>query len=159
MIYTQLFEQLKAPIGELSNFKTIDYYNQQYYHTDDENAEAYPAVYIDFSNDFQWKDAGNKMQVAEGAIIALHIVEFDLKEDPIDVLNLGAELFKKLHGVRLFENDNQLTTALTRVSSGLVPRSKNLKIFKIAFRTDVFDTYAMDQGQVIPPNTVGFSIV
>ena len=156
MIYVTLKDLVEQKIREIPEIKTVDWYNQQYENTEEDYARLYPAVYIEIADPSNWSDAGNKMQ--HGTVsIRLHVVDFNLKDDPVEVMQLDQKIFLKLHGNPLFDiNGNQVATCLTRKTTDLVKRYNQLKIMRPVYVSEVFDISAMDQ--YAQANIVGFVI-
>lgn len=154
MIYQKLYNAIEAILQTVGSVKTVDWFNDQYTNTEEENAKGYPAAYIDLTTPTGWSDASQGMQVGD-MYITIHVVEFSLREKPAVVLPIANAVYKALHRKPLFDGSDQLTTDLVRSGTELVRRSTNLKVFKIEFNTHVFDIEALDQAaSTIAPGTV-----
>lgn len=154
MIYILLYNKIKERLEQIPAIKSVDWFNQQYQNTEKDNAEPYPAVYVEFSDPTNWKTAGQKMQSATMRV-ELHVVVHDLKTVPNSCLELMQTVFKKLYHHVVFDGDNQITTELDRDFTELPKRFKNLKVAKIGFMFECFDISGMDETVL---TTTGFNI-
>lgn len=143
MIYNTLYTLIEAKINAIAGIKSFDWYNQQYFNLESERAEPYPAVYFELQNPLVWKEAGNKMQNAE-ANITLHICVNTLEDKPNKLFAIVDLVEKAINGKIIFDaSGNQVTTELVRGTTDFVLRQKNLKVFKTAFKTEIFDINLM----------------
>lgn len=159
MIYIDLYNALKELIKNSgSDFRHIDWFNRQYENTEEENAVRYPAVFIDFSERITWQEDSEKMQSATMSF-NLHFVGKTLSENSEGIMQTAHAVTKYISGQRLIKGNNQLTTEIVRTTTEIVTRSTKLKVFKVGFKTEVYDINLMDDTTQIASGTVGFTIV
>ena len=149
-MYIPYFNAIKTLFKtHLNDFKTIDWYNDQYSRYKDLKAVVLPAVYIEFDDTVNWQDAGNKLQLAD-TTIKLHIVQFYVGDSPEIVMHLAQKTHKVLQGKSLVYEEQKLSTALTRTASSLISEYDQLKIMTLSYSTALFDASAMPCYTKIP---------
>lgn len=162
-IYNDLFNLTKLQIqnsGLFPNFKTLDWFNEQYTNTENEEAEAYPAIYLEIQDDVIWNQLDNTCQTAD-IFMRVHVVINTLDDHPVDINNAAQDVFRMLHGKAFFDvRDRQITTELVRSRTKLVKPFKALKVAIVQFETHVFDFTAspeMESVELTPNITAGIS--
>jgi hypothetical protein len=153
MIYSKVKTAIEALLTPVAQIKSIDWFNDQYNNTEKEDAEPYPAVYIELQNPLTWMQAGNNMQTAD-ATITLHVVVNSLKSEPDALFTIAALVESAIQGKWLADGQDQLSTEIIRTVTEPKVRARNLKVYKTSFKTHLFDNTFMDVYQTIPPNTV-----
>jgi hypothetical protein len=140
-----MYKNIKTLLQELLETKVpairkIDWYNQQYLNTEKQKAINYPAVYIEVLDPQNWEDASAGLQVANMRI-KLHIVDFDLKDDPEDIMDLTQTVFLAVQGVALYDfvNDIQVTSKMVRVATEFTTRYNQLKRMSLTLNFAYFD--------------------
>lgn len=132
-IYQLFDESLSAVLSEITEFKTIEPYNQQYQNTEKEDAKAYPAVYYELLEPVNWEALLEGLQVAS-VQARVHVVEFSVKREKESLHDLAQAVFKKLNGSPLYHSGAQLTCELARVSSSVPKRYRQVKVLTIDFK-------------------------
>ena len=157
-----MYIELKDLLADLirtnvPTIKSIDWYNDQYRNTEKKKAETYPAVYIEVLDPQRWDSGSDGLQVADMRI-QLHIVIFDLKDQPNVILELAQTIYLGVNNKALYRSiDNkQFSTPLQRVSSEFVKNYNQLKVMKLTFRFGYFDESNYPVLQSV--NNVGFKI-
>lgn len=157
-----MYIELKDLLADLirtnvPTIKSIDWYNDQYRNTEKKKAETYPAVYIEVLDPQRWDSGSDGLQVADMRI-QLHIVIFDLKDQPNAILELAQTIYLGVNNKALYRSiDNkQFSTPLQRVSSEFVKNYNQLKVMKLTFRFGYFDESNYPVLQSV--NNVGFKI-
>lgn len=150
-MYNAYYNSLKDLLKLIPELKEFDWFNDQYSRYEELKPNLFPAVYIEFQNPLIWQDGGNGLQVAENTNINIHIVQFGLKDEPSDEMDIASIVFKKVNGQSLKDaNGDDLSTPLTRSSSELITKFDQLKVIIISFRTALYDKSAMKQ--LVPAN-------
>lgn len=143
-MYIQLKELLQTSIvANLPTVKSVDWFNDQYKNTKDQKAESYPAIYIEILDPVNWKQLGDGLQTAKMSI-QLHVVLFNLKDEPNAVLELAQLLHLAIQQKCLLDvNEKQITSELCRISSTLPKRYNQLKVMKVTYEFEYYDDSAM----------------
>ena len=141
-MYTILKEQTGTEIGiGVSEVKKFDWYNQQYQNTKDQKPINYPAVYFEILDPQNWESGSNGLQVANMRV-KLHIVVFDLNDEPNAVMTLTQKVYQYFNGKSLFiiDSNTQLTSKWSRVQTEFIKRYNQLKVMTITFNFSYFDS-------------------
>lgn len=162
-IYNDLYNLVKLEIdnsGLFPNFKTYDWFNEQYTNTEKEEAEGYPAIYFEVQDDVIWNQLDNTCQTAD-LFIRMHVVINTLDDHPVDLNNAAQDVFRMLQGKALFDiRGRQITTELVRSRTKLPKAFKALKVAIVQFETHVFDfttAPSMESVELTPSITSGIS--
>ncbi len=141
MMYQTYLNAVKQHITSgLTDVKQVDYYNEQYDNYDDSRPPKLPAVYIEFDNPMQWQTAGNGLQIAPETFIRLHLVIFDLNDNPGKLFELGKQLHQIMQGFEIYDTDGiKLSTAWMR-SHTEVQQYNQVKILIMSYKTALYDT-------------------
>jgi hypothetical protein len=158
IIYQIVKDLIQEKLSSVTQLKTIDWYNQQYTNTQNEEAEQYPAVYIEIDDSIAWEDLPDGIQAGD-INIRLHVVINSLLDTPEQCLITSQAVFRALQGVALFDaTDNQITTELCRRKTELVKRFDMLKVSIMKFECHCWDVTGMpeyDTAMVQPVITAG----
>jgi len=155
MMYQTYLNAIKQHIATgLTAVKQVDFYNEQYDNYDDSRPPKLPAVYVEFDNPMQWQTAGNGLQVAADTGIRLHLVLFDLSDQPNRIFALAKQLHQLMQGFEIADNDGmKLSTAWLRTQSE-VQKYDQLKVAVLTYQTALYDTSTLPQTTevMIQPN-------
>lgn len=155
-MYIQLKELLQERIvSDVSAIKSVAWFNDQYKNTKEQKAESYPAVYIEILDPVNWKQLGDGLQTAK-MNIQLHVVLFNLKDEPNAVMELAQLLHVAIQRKCLLDvNDKQITSELCRISSTLPKMYNQLKVMKVTYECEFYDDSAIPvQVAISSPNFI-----
>lgn len=153
-MYTPFKNALETLIkANLNAIKTIDWYNNQYSRYEDLKAIKLPACYIAFENPIRWQTNGDGLQIAETSI-KVHLVNFDVADSPVASLNLANELQKVIHGKRLMEDNEQLSTELLRTHSEVVQDYDQLKVIILTYACTLYDLTTLTRYTEVMPDFI-----
>lgn len=156
-IYEELDTALKALLSTTSA-KTVEEFNDQYHHTETDNAKSYPAIYFEVMDPMTFTQAGNQYQQATTKL-RMHCVVYDLLASKTKCVDFAQEVFKKLHQIKLYDASNtELSSELCRVNGSMPKRYKNLKVILIDFECEVFDYSTLPDTTLLPPNSFNVTI-
>jgi len=147
------YQSIKQLIEQVPDIRKVEFYNEQYQHYEQLNANEFPIAYVEFQQPIQWETAGNGLQIVRNAVINVHIVDFDIKNDITGLLQLATEVHKKLHLAKLMNAQEQLTTALMRTASD-IKQFDQIKTVILTYETALYDRSAMREYQEITINPV-----
>lgn len=153
LILNEVYTVLKARLKELTEVKKVDWYNEQYQNTEDEKATRYPAVYVEFLEPINWRQSGDKFQLAD-CTIKLHIVVYDILDSPLRTLQVAQAIFEHINSKGLYDGAKQLTTELVRSSSSFPKRYNQLKVVEMNFDFEVFDVSGMPMVTPVSPTFI-----
>jgi len=158
-IIIRVFDAIKAQLESNNEIKTIDWYNEQYQNTEKDFPRNFKAVYIEVVDPVEFKEAGNKLQLAT-IRVRLHIVLFSLKDTPVDSLQFTQTVAGILNGKDLFtqmgEATVQLTTKLVRNRAAMPKRYKNQKVTNLEMICEAYDQSLMDTPEFV--SNLGFVV-
>lgn len=155
MIYKTLKAKFEEQLRLIPAVKSVDWYNEQYMHTESEQVEAYPAVYIEIMDPVNWITAGDKMQHATVSV-RLHVVMDTLSVSPEPVMDLTQTIFLQINDKAFDENAVEITSRWIRIATDFPKRYRKLKVMKVVFEAEVYDFVAMDA--LTPVEDVIFNI-
>ncbi len=138
----QHYQAIKQLIEQIPDIRKVEFYNEQYQHYEQLNANEFPIAYVEFQQPIQWETAGEGLQISRNAVINVHLVDFDIKNDITGLLQLATELHKKLHLAKLMNAQEQLTTALMRTASE-IKQYDQIKTVILTYETALYDRSAM----------------
>lgn len=122
----------------LNSIKKIDWYNGQYNRYKDVKAVPFPNCLIEFPDEIDWRAGGNGVQFAD-IDIRLHLVVFDLNDNPVSIYQLASEVYKFINNKVLLDGIEQLSTELVRNRSTKITPDDQIKVMILSFGTNISD--------------------
>lgn len=149
-MYITYYNAIKTHFKEhLNQIKTIDWFNHNYDGFDEKKYDPLPAIYIEFEDDIDWRDGGNGLQHAD-TYFRVHIVCKDLKDIPDKIMNLSQDVHLKTQNIRLYLEDQQLTSELTRTGSKFKSDYDQVKVMVLKYKAMFYDYSTMpDTSKII----------
>jgi len=135
MAIKDFYTTLKTQIETVTEVKTVRLWNDQFNQHSEENAWAYPAVFIEFL-DMTWETT--QLANQQGAItVRLHQGFESYKTEDLDVLDILGKIFKAVHGYQ-----GASFSALQRTNDDQDVNHNQVIVWRTDYVTDLVDCSA-----------------